>query len=152
MSDLGKMPEGRASAQGPRAPPFVPGLDGSFRCPPAMGNEGNVPKDLSVPHGSQNPALDPKSHKITGPHDLPAGGDSYQPYPMQDLLLSQGAMWLQRYHNNLTELQAGFYLRLRKRESEWYERYDKKNIEIIEKSVEIATLIVGSSPQFFCYF
>ena len=154
MSDLGKMSEDQASAQGSCAPPPVPGLDGSFRIPPAMGSEDNVPEDPSVPHDLQNPALDPNSHEIAGPPGFPAGGDLCQPCSMQHLLLSQqqGAMWLQRYHNNLTELQTDFYLRLRKREDEWYERYDKKNVEIIEKSVEIATLIVGSSPQFFCYF
>ena len=115
-----------------------------------MGDLGKTPEDRPDPQGSRTTPF------IPGLPDLTAGGNSFQPYPMQqDLLLSQqqqGVMWLQRYHDTVMELQADFCLTLHKREDEWYQRYDKKNQEIIGKSVENSTLIVVSSPQFFCYF
>jgi len=83
---------------------------------------------------------------------MPEGQASQHLQPSQQLLQQQETKWFQRCHDKIMELEAQFGLESQKREEEWYERYEKKDEEILEKSAEISTLIVGPSPQFFCYF
>ena len=70
----------------------------------------------------------------------------------QQLLQQHETKWFQRCHDKIMELEAQFGRESQTRDEEWHERYEKKNEEILEKSAEISTLIVGPSLKFFCYF
>ena len=113
---------------------------------------GNVGVSPGVSPGAQAPTLNPNSHETTATPGLMAGGGSSQQYPMQhylfaqQLLAEQEAMWFQRYHDEIKELEDSFYLQSRKDRAEWYKRYDEKNEEILEKTAEIAKLRVKSLP------
>jgi len=62
------------------------------------------------------------------------------------------AKWFKRCEDLAERSEEERFLQFQQCESQWYERYDKKNRQLAEKSAEIASLIVESSPQVFLLY
>lgn len=122
---------------------------------PSAGNSSMLPQYPRIQEDAQALGLGQNSHEISGISDRTAQGDSSQTYPMNDLLSlqqllhQQDSKWFQRYQDQGKELQAKIFLRSQECQAEWYERCEKKDKIIQEKTVEIANLIVGSSVLVF---
>lgn len=134
----------------------------TFPTPPAMGHPSTMHKHLESPYNAQTSALNQTPHAIDAIPDLAARDASSLPYPMQDcslpqqLLQEQEAKWDQSFQDQAREHQQALYLKsleykevLSQCSDEGLERYEKKNQEILEQSVEIASLIVESTPPIF---
>jgi len=128
-----------------------------FPTPPSTGNPAVTPNSQSL----QDAQTSPPDHTLPGIAtiaDLGPSGNSSRPTPMKDFLSAHQtlqrmeAMWFQRYEDLGKELEAKFHLWFQQSEAvwfqrflEWYERREKQNKELEEKSAEIARLTVRSS-------
>lgn len=123
-------------------------------------------KHLQNLHDTETSALNQTPHTIDAIPNLTARGASSLPYPIKDLppsvkqLLQEGeAKWHQRfedqarkYQDNLRFLSLECQKKLNQYSDEGFERCEKKNQELMEQSVEIASLIVESTPPIFLLF
>ena len=107
----------------------------------------------------QTSALNQPPHEKNVISNLTARGVSSLPYPIKDLsspqqlFEQQEAKWYQRFEDYASEFRDKYRLQslefqeeLYRRSDVWHKKYDKKDREIVEQSVEIERLIVESSP------
>lgn len=123
-----------------------------------------MPELPSASGGAQTSALNPVMNEIGTLLDVPAGEGASPsaslspPIPMQYVgpgsqeFQQMEAEWYQRYTDHAEKVEAKHYLRFQKCQSECLQRCEKKNRELQEKSAEIASLIVESSPQVFLLY
>ena len=129
------------------------------------GHSSTTHKHLQSPYDVQTSALNQPPHEKNVISNHTARGAPSLPYPIKDipspqqLLEQQEAKWCQRLEDYATKCRYKYHLqsleyqeKLFQRSIEWDEKYDKKNREILEKSVEIEHLIVESSPPISLVF
>ncbi|KAG0138572.1 hypothetical protein HOY82DRAFT_534687 [Tuber indicum] len=106
---------------------------------------------------SQTSAQYPVMNGIGTLSSIPAGecASPSLPIPMQHVdpasqqLQQIEARWYQWYRDKYDRHVEESFLRYQECDSVWYQRCESKNREILEKSVEIASLIVESSLQVY---
>ena len=133
--------------------------DGVVITPAAMGHPSTMHKHLESPSDAQASALDRATPNCTD------SAVSSLPHPIKDvpsvqqLLQQQEAWWFQRYQDQAMKYQNEYWFQLLEYQKKYhrcsierYEQCEKKNQEIMEQSVEIASLIVESTPPIFPLF
>ena len=139
--------------------------DGFATTPAAISHPSTMHKDLQSPCDAQASALDRAPHEIDAIPNFTASAASSLPHPIKDvpsvqqLLQQQEAKWFQRYRDQARKHQDDYWSQLLEYQKnfyqcskEWHERCEKKNKEILERSVEISSLIVETSPPIFLLF
>jgi len=125
------------------------------------GHPSMIPEHPQSSYDAQTSALNETPHEKNAIPNLTARDASSLPYPIKDLPSPQEILepLEAKWHQRFRELQDKYYLaileckaKLYRSSNEWLERFEKKNQELREISVENAILIVESSPPICLLF